>query len=122
MRVEQIGDREVRVDGKVIKFERQIDQILAMSDQIIVAFGVFEFPEDDPDAGRNVFAYDRSGKQLWRIEDAKVMRGGRTVDKVSQGCTGLQLKEDGTIHAWVVDWRYDLDPETGEISNPKYFR
>ena len=106
----------------MVNFEKEIDKVIPLSDRVIVVFDVLAFPEEDPDAGRNVFAFDRSGKEIWRIEDAEVKVKGRTVDKVSQGYTDIEHAEDGELFAWVLEWRYDLDPETGKISNPKYFR
>ena len=122
MKVELLDGRTVQIDSDRITYEREIDVILPLSDRFLVLFDVFEFSESDPDAGRNLFAYDSTGKQLWRVQDAKMKRRGRTVEKLSQGYTGLRQGKDGTIYAWVMDWRYELDPNTGKISNPKYFR
>lgn len=122
MKVEQLDDRRLRIGERVVQFDRDIDEVLALEDRVIVVFDVLSFAEDDPDVGRNVFAYDAGGNELWRVEDARVMVEGDTVEKVSQGYTELSETQDGTIHAWAMDWRHDLDPETGKISNPKYFR
>ena len=99
-----------------------VSEILKLPDRVLVMVNNYGAPETDPDFGRNIFAYDLEGNALWRVEDARVMVGGRTVDKVSQGYTGLRQGKDGTIYAWAMDWRHVLDPETGKISNPKYFR
>ena len=122
MKVEQLDDRSIRVDGKTIEFEWKISKILSLPDRILVMFGVLEFAETDPDAGRNIFAYDLEGNALWRVEDARVMVGGRTVDKVSQGYTDLHRGDDGKIYAWVLDHRHVLDPETGKILEAAYMR
>ena len=123
MKAEQLDDQRVRIDGKIFDFEMEIVDLLKLEDRVIILFENYEWPDEDPNLGRNVFAYGQNGEQLWRIEDAEVMIGGHTVEhEVSTGYTVLQQKEDGTIHAWAMDWRHDLDPETGKISNPKYFR
>ncbi|MEM9684774.1 MAG: hypothetical protein AAF942_15995 [Pseudomonadota bacterium] len=122
MKVEQLDDRKLRIGEKVIQFDYEIADVLTMSDRVIVLFDVLSFAEDDPDTGRNVFAYDANGNELWRIEDARVMVEGELLEKVSHGYTELHRTQDKTLHAWVKDWRYDLNTETGEISNPKYVR
>lgn len=122
MRVSKLDDRTLRVGDTTIRSNDAITQVLELDAKILVLFDNYDHPEDDPNFGRNIVAYDARGNELWRIEDARVMVPGRTLDKVPQFYTGLRESQDGKVHAWVLDWRYDLNTETGAISNPKYFR
>ena len=123
MKVERIDDESVRINGEAHSFGMEILEILELRDRIIVLFENYEWPDEDPNLGRNIFAYDANGNELWRVQDAEVMIGGRTTEQdVSSGYTDLQLKDDGKIYAWAMDWRHELDPETVKISNPEYFR
>ena len=122
MEVEQIDDSTIFLNGKTLKFEWKIREVVPLSDRVLVRFSILSFPEQDPNAGRNIFAFDSDGNDLWRIEDAHVKVKGRTVSEVSQGYTDIERTEDESLFAWVLEWRHDLDPETGKISNPKYFR
>lgn len=124
MTVKQSNDNTLTVDGKTLSFDWKIREFLDLGDRIIVRFSILSFAEEDPDSGRNVFAYDRQGNELWRIQDAGVLAGSSKSSsvKVPQGFTGMEQKKDGRIYGWVVDWRYDLDPETGNVSNEEYHR
>jgi hypothetical protein len=124
MTVEQSGDSILLVDGKKVSFDWKIREFLDLGEKIIVRFSVLSFAEEDPESGRNVFAYDRQGNELWRIQDAGVLANSSTLPKVEvpQGFTEMQQKEGGRIYVWAVDWRYDLDPEAGKVSNEKYDR
>ena len=112
----------VEIGNRILKFDEKISQVLELEDKILILLNKYGHPENDPDYGRNVVAFDARGEELWRIEDSGVKVRGRTMEKVSQGYTGLRETRDGTIHAWAMDWRHDLDPKTGKISNPKYVR
>ena len=122
MKVERVGDETVQIGGNTIALGARITALLELSDKVLILVNNSAWSETDSNFGRNILAYDTDGRRLWRIEDGQVMVGGRTVDKVSQGCTELSQSEDGTIHAWVLEWRHDLNPETGEISNAIYIR
>lgn len=124
MTVKQSGDNTLAVDESSLTFEWEIREFLDLGDKIIVRFAIDAFAEEDPDSGRNVFAYDRDGNELWRIQDAGVLASSSTLPKVEvpQGFTEMQQKEGGHIYVWAVDWRYDLDPEAGKVSNEEYHR
>ena len=122
MSVSKISARSVRIGQTTVSFSMDVSEILKLPDRVLVMVNNYSAPETDPDFGRNIFAYDLEGNALWRVEDARVMVGGRTVDKVSQGYTDLHRGDDGKIYAWVLDHRHVLDPETGKILEAAYMR
>ncbi len=122
MTVRQIDENTVRIGDKAVTFNMPIREFLELSDRVLIRVKSYGLPETDPDRARNIFAYDLEGNALWRVEDARVMVGGRTVDKVSQGYTDLHRGDDGKIYAWVLDHRHVLDPETGKILEAEYMR
>ena len=122
MKVEQLNDNSIRIDNRTIKFPLRILQLLEQEDAILILLNNYGVAISDPNRGRNIIAYSRDGRKLWRVEDARYMVETNSGSKVSQGYTGLQQKEDGTIYVWVMDWRYLLDPETGKISDAAYMR
>ena len=122
MTVRQTDEKTIHIGDKSITFDVPVREFLELSDRVLVRVSNFTWPETDPDFGRNIFAYDLDGNALWRVEDARVMVGGRTVDEVSQGYMAFQRGDDGKIYVWILDYRFDLDPETGKVSNEKYFR
>ena len=122
MSVSKTSARSVRIGQTTVSFSMDVSEILKLPDRVLVMVNNYGAPETDPDFGRNIFAYDLEGNALWRVEDARVMVGGRTVDKVSQGYTDLHRGNDGKIYAWVLDHRHVLDPETGKILEAEYMR
>lgn len=97
----------------------RIDQFVTLDDRVII---MFEFPdemEDDPESGRNIFAYDETGKELWRIEDSGIVGpGSEDETEVPWPYTGIGQEEDGRIIVGhPAGYDFDLDPETGKVSN-----
>ena len=112
----------VTIDGRVFRFEQRIQETLVFGDKAFVLLNGFDFPEDDPNGGRNVFAYGAGGELLWRIEDAEFTARGRDGELVPQGYTDIWI-EDGELKAdQPIGCECTIDPETGKILKEQYHR
>ncbi len=117
------GKHTVVVNGRKLIFEQRVSEVLTVDDRVLVRLNSFDFPADDSDAGRNVFAYDENGELLWRIEDSGFAAGGPGGKPVKQGYTGMGPDEDGRFRVFQpIGCLYDVDLETGKISNPELTR
>ncbi len=73
--------------------------------------------------GRNIWCYDLKGNLLWKIEESPryfdwVKRGLNNDDYGKDSYMGLVYNEkEDKIYAFVQGRRYELDPETGRVSN-----
>ena len=119
MKVAKVAERVMEINDRKVVFEYRIDEFVTLNDRVII---MFEFPdemEDDPESGRNIFAYDETGKELWRIEDSGFTAPGVDEEtEVPQPYTGMGQREDGRITVFQpIGCEFDLDPETGKISN-----
>jgi hypothetical protein len=120
MNVTQIGGGALEINGRRVEFEQPIEEYLELEDRVIILFEPMEEKEFDPDFGRNVFAFDETGKQLWRIQDSGFTIGSHRDDdtEVRAPYTGIGLEQDGRITVGQpIGCEFDVNPETGEISN-----
>lgn len=60
----------------------------------------------------NIQCFDITGKPLWLIGDTNKM-GHRQMGPITQ-------KKDGTLEVWNGAFEFDVDLETGKLSNPVY--
>ncbi len=74
--------------------------------------------------GRNVIALDAGGKLLWRIPATGVILRDPDGSEGPEAYFGLELEEDGkTINVGsATGWTYEIDPETGKLSNSTFQR
>ena len=124
MNITQIGERALEIDGRLIEFSWRINTFVALEDKVIILFRTADFPEDDPESGRNIFAYDETGKELWRIQDSGFTAPRLEDDtEVPQPYTGMGPEDDGRITVFQpIGCEFDLDPETGKISNMSFVK
>ncbi len=113
-------ENRLTVDGRTVKLERPILQVEERPGRVIVLLDDEEYAPDDPTGDRNVIAVDRDGAMLWRITPSgSIASGGpgRTSPFVA-----LEIENRGGGEAVIVydvaGACYDLDPETGKLSNP----
>ena len=120
MNIAQVNDRVLKINDRQVEFEQPIDEFLVLEDRVIILFEPSEEQEDDPDFGRNVFAFDETGEQLWRIQDSGFTIGSHRDDdsEVRAPYTGMGLKENGRIIvSQQIGCSFDVDSQTGKISN-----
>ena len=120
MKVTQVGERALEINGRHVDYAQRINQFLALEDRVIVRFAPSEELEDDPEFGRNIFAFDETGNQLWRIQDSGFTIGSHRDDdsEVRAPYTGMGQKDDGRITvSQQIGCEFDLDPKTGKMSN-----
>ena len=122
MNVIKAAEQVLEINRRKVVFDQPIVDFLVHNDRVIVMFELADEMEDDPDFGRNIFAYDETGKELWRIEDSGIVGPGREDDKeVPWSYTGMGQEADGRIIvSEPFGFEFDLDPETGKISNPVF--
>jgi hypothetical protein len=121
--------------GKVeIKFPTLVDSYAIYDNKIIVKLFPKNLKEIHPqeNPGRNIWCYRDDGKLLWKIEESpdwlrwldeksKEERGGILNDGHNDYYTSLiYIEREDKLYARVVTGYYDLDPETGKVSNFTY--
>lgn len=117
------GKHTVVINDREITFDQRVVEILTLGNRVLVMLNGVDFPPDDPNKGRNIFAYDENGELLWRIEDSGFTAGGPGGKTVKQGYTGMGPDEDGRFRVFQpIGCFYDVDLETGKISNPELTR
>lgn len=117
-----VGKNSLVISGREVSFKEEVFESLQLPDRVIVLLNPADFADEDPFSGRNIVCLDEKGELLWRIEDAGVTRSTADGREIPDPFTGIELNDDGkTIEVGIaagVD--FDLDPETGEISNPVF--
>ena len=104
--------------GTFIKnFNVEIDEAIIHMHKIFVTLKLVRYYRDN----RNVFCLNENGDILWQIQDPDTYRAG--LPKSDSPFAGIIITEDGKLRAVGVDsWRYDVDMETGKLSNVEYYR
>ncbi len=111
--------RELTIDGRVVSMSHEIENVIPLSDRAIVLLVSEDYADDDPAVERNVFAVGKSGGILWQIKRTRE----HTANEGFSPFTAVVLTDDGFLR--VFEWdgvRHDLDPATGELSNPLFTR
>ncbi len=120
MKVTHSG-KSLTINGRTLTFDQRVDEVVVLSDRVIVELLVDDFDEDDPLKGRNIIALDENGKMLWRIQDRGITRTTKDGREIPESYTGLGLEDDGVVRVSTpFGFDYDLDSETGGISNPVF--
>ena len=103
------------MDSHSFTVEQPVRNVAELEDRVIVLMKGYEYPDDDPNRELNVVCYSKSGRFLWRIEDL----GAMDPDLGENPFTSIRVDEvQGTIVVrYFEGLRYDLDPETGRLSN-----
>jgi hypothetical protein len=110
----------LNVDGREFRLEAEIETALEVNDRIYVLFNDETYRRGDWRARRNIIALRRDGTEIWRVG-----RSGDLfpdVDDEDVPFTGMSLKsmDDGAVlEVWEpIGMLYDVNLETGELSNP----
>ena len=113
-------DNRLTIDGSTVELERPIKNLIELRDQVIVVFQYGAYEVDDSERDRNVIAVDHRGTMQWRIErsmSSTPAEPGRTAPFV--GVDIRQRNEEEALVAYdIMGSCYDLDSETGKLSNP----
>ena len=118
MKFEKSEPRLISVNGQTLEFDQRIKEIIELPDRLIIRLVLDDFPRDRSFDGRNIVCIGEDGKTLWRIENSGVEIEISSGPTILLGYYDLWRPEDGdTIKVGGLDWEYDLDPETGGISN-----
>lgn len=108
------------IDSGTIELEKSIQDVKERPGRVIVLFDDEEYASGEPGRDRNVIAVDRNGAMLWRIApsmSSTPSEPGRTAPFV-----GVDIENRGGEEVVIVydimGSCYDLDSETGKLSNP----
>ena len=122
--------KEVEINGKIVKVPTETNNYCIYDDKVIfVLYG----PEID---GRNIWCYKDDGTLLWKIQESpywlKWLAKQSPGEKQKIFARGHKdyyrliayKKNEKTGEEWllvrVATGKYDLDPETGKVSNFEY--
>ena len=122
MQVSKSG-KTLNINGNTISFEQRVNEFVELADRVIVELYVDDFEVGDPLVGRNILAFDENGEMLWRIPATGVTRRSVLGGETPEAFFGLWLGDDGKVKTGTpngFDW--DIDPDTGKISNPIFTR
>lgn len=108
--MQQKNEKEIEVNGRLIRFDISIKKIIEYSDLFVVMI------REEKEIPNNIIAYDYLGNKLWSINDiiqAKIPRGFNDIEKVSDRI--LQADYDlGII--------YEIDIKDRMIKSKTYLR
>lgn len=89
----------------------------AFNNKVLVFYETYKIlftPENEENINRNIMMINSDGNIIWRIENTLKDEGNTYADL---------YKIDGLWKAYLYrGYRYDLDIETGKISNPMFVR
>ncbi len=116
--------KTLTINGQTVTFGQKVKQVIVLDDRVIIRLLVDDFAEGDPMVGRNILAFDAEGKMLWRVMDhGATLEADDGNGRVPQAFLALWVDDDRkTIKAGIPAFIFDLDPETGELSNPELNR
>lgn len=117
MNVTQPNPKSIEINGRRLEFEQTVDEIITLDDRVIFTLLVDDYEDEDPLAARNVLAFDENGEELWRIASSGyfIERKPDIPDSYYE-----LTSENGQLKAHSFHYSYDLDPDTGAVSNAEY--
>jgi hypothetical protein len=125
MNISLPDEHSVVIDGRAMTFEREITHLVTLADRVILRFQIDDFAAGDVTVGRNILCLGADGKPLWRIADhGKSMYRGENShgrdprDVVPRPFLSLAPRQ-GEIVANIPGEVYAIDPETGNLSEPR---
>lgn len=108
-----------------LEFDTKIISTVPVGSGAIVLFDAYDCEEADQNYERNVFALDKRGEILWRIErswgEREILSDGTVIRNPYRWIELSEKKDSIQADTW-RSMRYDLDPETGKISNPQFYK
>ncbi len=113
-------DNRLTIDGNTVELEQPIEDMVERRDRVIVVLDDEEYAPGDPTGDRNVVAVDRNGTMLWRIVPSMSPtpgEPGRTEPFIAVDIKNRDGEEKVVVYDGMGS-RYDLDTETGKLSNP----
>ncbi len=117
VKIEKI-DSKVMVESSEGVFEKKFDgtvaEYLIVENRVLIRLNI-----ESQTGNRNIFCLNERAEILWQIQDSDTYRPG--LGKSEAPFTGMRITEDGKVR--VSNWDshgYDLDIETGKLSNAKW--
>lgn len=112
------------VDGRAVTLPHAIEEILALSDRVIVLLDPEDYADDDLAMNHNLLAVGKNGEILWWVKRAHEFLEEDDGEKHFSAFTTIELAKDGkTLRTFEWDgvW-HDLDPRAGQLSNALFTR
>ena len=115
--------KTLTIDGKDHEMEQPVRDAIELEDRVLIRLDNFSYPDGDRNEERNIIAVSKSGEMLWRIVRAPLRRGGERSRHMNP-YIGMGYDEgDSTLRVADGDGcDYDLDTDTGEVSNALFTR
>ncbi len=112
--------------GIHIEFPANIYKVaMARSNLAVFILDVFDksIPNTD-EFNRNIFAVNDKGEVVWQIEKSPHERPGPygSGETIPNPFTGMIVDETGQLKVGDASFSYDVDIETGKLSNPEFTR
>ncbi len=118
---------EVMVNGVKTKFFKapaKIYKVVMPKDDLVVLLMLVRGFEggDDFDKCRNVFAVNDKGEVVWQIEKSPYERPGPygSGETIPNPFTNIGITKNGQLKAFASSFLFDVDIETGKLSNPEF--
>ena len=111
-------DQAIEIDGRKVTLPCEIIFALPLDDRVIVMIDGYELPPGHPYKACNVFALDRNGKELWKIEETRHLYKAKDGKHYSLPWSEIVKKPDGSGY-WIYShsgYRFDFDPLTGKVA------
>lgn len=106
----QLDNKSIEVNGKIIRFDIKISQVLEYKDFFVVLI------RERKEIPNNIMAYNYFGEEIWKINDivqAKVPRGYDEIEKKS---------DDILIAHYELGIIYEIDVYKRQIIQKNYLR
>ena len=112
------------IDDRHVEFEAPIDKIIKVGGAVLVLLNYDFISKSDPNFERNVAAVDAEGTILWRIERRVGPTIGPNHTAILNPYVGMGWddKKEKIVVYDMGGLCFDLDVETGRISNPVFTR
>jgi len=117
-------ENNLKIDGRKFKFDDLIQKIVEYPDRIIILFGYENFESEQQFAGRNLIAVGRDGNILWRVADSnELFPDSETSIEPFVGFGKTKINDREALVAYqMFGMCYEVDPQTGALSNPRVSR
>ena len=123
MKNEFVDRRSITIGSKPIELESAVYREVELDDRIVLLLDPDLYNDNDLRVGQNILCFDLKGELLWRVQSHGRRIPNAAGQMVPEAYFGLWL-EEGTMQlkCGAIQLNFDLDPDTGEISNMEWTR
>ncbi len=123
MSISVTEQNELRVNGEVVPLESDIYEYVSFDDRLVVLLNSDHYEDLDKRVGQNILCFDLKGNVLWRVESHEMEIENHDGILVPEAYFGLWYdKKQRQLRCGTIQYNFDLDPNTGQISNSEWTR